>query len=124
ASTTPVPDIVAQAASGDPGIVNIPGTTGSGAFAVATVNVGAGGSITVSADTGNGNPPVSIQLCQTNPTTGQCMSVIGPTVTTQINVSATATFGIFVTGAGMVPFDPANNRVFVRFKDAGGLTRG
>src|SRR6185436_3854783 len=42
ASATPVPDIVALAASGDPGIVNIPGTTGSGAFAVATVNVGAG----------------------------------------------------------------------------------
>jgi hypothetical protein len=124
ASTTPVPDIVALAASGERGIVNIPGATGTGAFAVATVNVGAGGSITVSADTGNGNPPVSIQLCQTNPMTGQCMSVIGPTVTTQINVSATPTFGIFVTGAGMVPFDPANNRVFVRFKDAGGVTRG
>ena len=125
ASTTPVPDIVALAASGDPGIVNIPGTTGSGAFAVATVNVGAGGSITVSADTGNGNPPVSIQLCQTNPTTGQCMSVIGPTVTAQINVSATPTFAIFVAGTGKtVPFDPANNRIFVRFKDAGGVTRG
>jgi hypothetical protein len=24
----------------------------------------------------------------------------------------------------MVPFDPANTRVFVRFKDAGGVTRG
>jgi hypothetical protein len=124
ASTTPAPDIVALAASGDPGIVNIPGATGTGAFAVAAVNVGTGGSITVSADTGNGNPPVTIQLCQTNPTTGQCMSVIGPTVTTQINANATPTFGIFVTGVGSVPFDPANNRVFVRFKDPGGVTRG
>ena len=36
----------------------------------------------------------------------------------------TATFGIFVTGTSTVPFDPANNRIFVRFNDAGGVTRG
>jgi class 3 adenylate cyclase len=42
----------------------------------------------------------------------------------QINANSTPTFGIFVAGTGTVPFDPANNRVFVRFKDAGGVTRG
>jgi hypothetical protein len=125
ASATPVPDIVALAATvtGD-GIVNIPGTTGTGAFAVATVNVGAGGNITASADTGGAVLPVSLSLCQTNPATGQCISAIGPSVTTQINAGATPTFGIFVIGTGNVPFDPALNRVFVRFKDAGGVTRG
>ena len=51
ASTTPAPDIVALAAS-DGGIVNIPGTTGTGVFAVATINLGAGDTITASADTG------------------------------------------------------------------------
>ncbi|HEY7116178.1 MAG TPA: hypothetical protein VH475_06315, partial [Tepidisphaeraceae bacterium] len=57
--------------------------------------------------------------------TGQCMSDIGPTVTTQIDVGATPTFAIFVAGTGeTVPFDPANNRIFARFKDAGGVTRG
>jgi N-acetylneuraminic acid mutarotase len=47
ASATPVPDIVAMAAtpSGD-GIVNLSGTNGVGAFAVATVNVGAGDAFT------------------------------------------------------------------------------
>ena len=125
ASTTPVPDIVALAATlTNDGIVNVPGATGTGVFAVATSNVGTGGSITVSADTGSANLLVGITLCQTNPATGACLASPTQTVTTQINASATPTFGIFVAGTGTVPFDPANNRVFVRFKDAGGVTRG
>jgi hypothetical protein len=123
ASNTPVPDIVALAAASG-GIVNIPGTNGAGAFAVATVNVGANGNITASADTGSATLPVNISLCETNPATGQCISAIGPSVSTTINAGATPTFGIFVQGNGNVPFDPAENRIFVRFKDGGGVTRG
>src|SRR5262249_48551518 len=49
-SASPVPDVVALAATSTrDGIVNISGA-GVAAFAVATVNVGAGGSITASAD--------------------------------------------------------------------------
>jgi hypothetical protein len=103
--------------------MNILGATGTGAFAVATVNVGGSGSITASADTGNATLPVNIFLCQTNPATGQCISAIGSSVTTTINANATPTFGIFVQGRGNVPFDPAANRVFVRF-NSGGVTRG
>jgi hypothetical protein len=125
AALTPVPDIVALAATLiNDGIVNVPGATGTGAFAVATVNVGATGTITASADTGSAVLPVSINLCETNPATGQCISSIGPSVTTQINANATPTFGIFVQGNGDVPFDPAANRIFVRFEDGGGVTRG
>jgi hypothetical protein len=40
ASATPVPDIVAL---GNDGIVNIPEANRNGVFAVATVNLGAGG---------------------------------------------------------------------------------
>jgi len=117
------PDIVAlPAASG--GIVDIPGPNGTGAFAVATVNLGASGSITASADTGSATLPVVINLCQTNPSNGQCISAIGPSVTTQINANATPAFGIFVEGNGNVPFDPAANRIFVRFKDSANVTRG
>jgi hypothetical protein len=125
ASTTPTPDIVALAASADPGIVDIPGANGTGVFAVATVNVGASGSITVTADTGGVSLPVSILLCQTNPQTSACLPP-GPaaSVTTLINAGDTPTYGVFVTGTGVVPFDPANNRIFFRAKDAGGITRG
>lgn len=125
ASATPVPDIVALAAtqSAD-GIVNVPASIGAGAFAVATVNVGASGSITASADTGGAVLPVGVFLCQTDPVTGQCISPVGPTVTTVVGAGETPTFAIFLGAAGSIPFDPAHNRVFVRFKDAGGVTRG
>ena len=125
ASTSPIPDIVALGATlNNDGIVNIPGPSGTGVFAVATVNVGAGGAITVSADTGTATLPVSVAVCETNPATGACLTPVGSSVTTQIVGNATPTFGIFVMWTGLVPFDPAANRIFVRFKDADGVTRG
>ena len=129
ASTTPVPDIVAISATlNHDGIVTIPVSTGVGVFAVATVNLGAGRTITVSADTGVVALPVSIALCQTDPSTGQCVNPTVPTagnhVVTIITLDGAPTFGIFVTGTNTVPFAPATNRIFVRFKDAGGVTHG
>lgn len=123
-SSTPVPDIVALAATlSSDGIVNIPGANGLAAFSVATVNVGASGSITASADTGSALLPVNISLCQTDPANGQCISGIGADVTATINANATPTFAIFVTASGNISFDPAANRIFVRFS-SGGVTRG
>ncbi len=124
ASATPVPDIVALAASGTPGTVDLAGPNGAGAFAVATVNVGAAAAIAVSADTGDVPLPVIINVCQTEPSSGQCISPLGPSVTAAIAAGGTPTFGVFVQGAGNVPFDPAHNRVFVRFRDDTGVTRG
>ena len=126
ASTNPTPDVVALGATiGNTGTVDIPGVNGTGVFAVATVNAGAGGQITVSADTESAALPLSFLLCQTNPATGVCLGRLATSVTTQIDSGQTPTFAIFVTGTGAtVPFDPANHRVFVRFKDAGGVTRG
>ena len=125
ASSTPVMDMVALAATlGNDGIVNVPGPNGTGAFAVATVNMGVGATVTASADTGGVGMPVTLFMCQTNPGTGECISPIGAMVTASVGAGATPTFAIFAAGNGMVPFDPARNRVFVRFRDAGGVTRG
>jgi hypothetical protein len=124
ASTTPVPDIVALAASSDPGIVDIPGAGGTGVFAVATVNVGATSQITASADTGTTTLPVSLFVCQTNPSSGMCLGPLAPSVSTTISANSTPTFGVFVFGGGTVPFDPANNRVNLRFSDPSGAVRG
>jgi hypothetical protein len=125
ASATQVPDIVALAATlNNDGIVNILGTNGAGVFAVATVNVGAGDAFTVSADTGGAILPVNVFVCQTDPQTSICLSPLATSVPTTILSNETPTFGIFVAGAGDVAFVPETNRIFVRFKDSGGATRG
>jgi YVTN family beta-propeller protein len=124
ASTTPVPDIVALAASGDPGYVDIPGATGTGVFAVATVNLGIDATITAAANTGAANLPVTLTLCETNPTSGACMAAPASSVTTDIPPNATPTFGIFVAGGSTVSDMPGVNRVFVSFTDSNGVLRG
>ena len=93
-------------------------------FSVATVNVGASRTITVSADTSGTSLPVTITLCATNAATDACLAARATSVTTQINANATPTFGVFVEGSGSVPFDPATNRIVVRFRDANGVVRG
>lgn len=55
-------------------------------------------------------------------TAGQCVSALGAAVTTTIAASATPTFAVFVTASAPVPFDPANKRSFVRFKDTAPTT--
>ena len=124
-ATNPVPDVIALALTpSSNGILAVP-TGSSGAFAVATANIGIAGGILISADTGSATLPVSLTLCQTNPTTGQCLAAPSSTLTATIGANATPTFSIFATTTGAISFDPANARIFVRFKDAsGGTVRG
>jgi hypothetical protein len=126
ASPASVPDIVALAATSGSGLItDITGPNGVGAFAVATVNVGASGSITVTADTGDAVLlPLSLSVCETDPVTAQCVASPTSSAETTINAGATPTFSIFATGNGNIAFAPATNRIFVRFKDASGVTRG
>ena len=124
ASTTPIPDIIALAASSDPGIVDLTPSSGAGAFAVATVNIGSAATITASANTGSASLPLVINLCQTDPSSGQCISSLSPRVTTAVAANQTPTFGIFLNASGAIPFDPANHRIFVEFSDSQGIVRG
>jgi len=83
ASATPVPDVVALAATvQSDGIVHVTGASMAGAFAVATINLGAGAQITASANTGATSLPVTLALCQTNPQSGQCLAPPAASVTT------------------------------------------
>lgn len=117
-------DVIALAATaGNTGRVEVP-TTGNmvGAFSVAVTNVGTDSLITAAADTGGRALAVqNIEICQTNPTTGACTSTRGPSATVALTSNSTATFAVFVRGTGSaIDNDPARNRVFVRFTDAGG----
>jgi len=125
ASTVQAPDIIALSATltGD-GIVDIPGTDGTGAFAVATFNIGAPSQITVSANTGAAELPVVLSICQTVPATGQCMVPPAPSTATAMATNDAATFSVFVQGSGTVPFQPAVNRVFIQFQDASNAVWG
>jgi hypothetical protein len=105
------------------GVVRVP-AGGSGAFAVAMANVGAGGVVTVAADTGAVGLPVTLALCETVPATGGCLGPPAPEVTRAFRSGETASFGVFVTAAEPIAFAPALHRVFVRGRDAGGVTRG
>ena len=55
--------------------------------------------------------------------TGACLAPPTATVTTNIAANATPTFSVFVRALDTVSFDPASNRVFLRFKQ-GNETRG
>jgi len=125
ASNSPVPDLVALAATlSNDGIVHLSGPAGNGVFSVAAVDVGASDTITVSANTGANQVPVAILLCETNPGTGACVTPAQPSVTIPVAMGATPTFGVFVGAGGAIPLDPANSRIFVVFQDSGNVVRG
>jgi len=124
ASTTAVPDIVALAASADAGYVDISSIDSTGDFAVATINLGSAAQITASVDTGTANLPVTVTLCETDPTSGACLATPTANVTITIAANATPTFGVFLTGSAAVADLPGLNRVFVRFTDQNGVLRG
>lgn len=123
-SQTSVPDLIAVAATIlNTGTVDIPGPSGTGFFSVATSNVGSAGSISVSVDTGGTRLPLTLAVCQTDSATGACLAAPAATVTLPVAAGATGTFGVFATASGNIPFNPAVNRVFVRFSE-GSVTRG
>ena len=123
-SASPVADIVALAATAaGNGVLHVP-AGGAGAFAAASINVGATATLTVSADLGGAALPLAVFLCETNPSTAQCLAPPAPSVQVAIDAKATPTFSVFVNASGAVPLAPAASRVFLRFADAAGAPHG
>jgi hypothetical protein len=122
ADTAPVPDVIALVATvTNDGVAVIPGVNQFGFFSVATVNVGSGSTIEVTADTGGQNVPVGLSLCQTNPDTGACLADPSSSVSLFVDVNDTPTFAVFAQALQAVAFEPARNRVFLRFRESGTL---
>ncbi|HEV2675949.1 MAG TPA: YncE family protein [Aliidongia sp.] len=122
---TATTDVIALAAtaSGD-GIVRIPLSANGAAFAVASANVGAAGALSVSADTGDAALPIALGVCQTDPTTGQCLAIPVSSVPISIAAGGTPTFSVFATATAGVAAAPGAHRIFVHFRDGNGVSHG
>ena len=127
-SGTPVPDIVALAATPtNDGFIALAGGAASAAFSVATVNVGAAGPLTVEIDSNGIELPLQLGLCETDPATGACLTPPVPapgTVATLAATNQTQTFSFFVTSTAEIVANPALLRLRVIFRDANGAIRG
>lgn len=122
ASAAPVADLIMLTATPTGGgIVDVP-VGGLGAFAMATVNVGAGDTLTISADTGAAALPVSVLVCRT--IGGACVAPPALSVTETIGTNETPTYSFFASATAAVAFDPANNRLIISAREAGGALRG
>ncbi len=121
-------DVVAIAATtGNTGINDIPTSVGSGAFVVATTNLGDPESIVASVDDGTAELPLQFFICSTDAATGDCLSDPAGTVNQDMPTNATATFAVFTLltdSNASIAFAPAESRAFVRFRNAAGDLRG
>lgn len=118
----PAPDvIVISATTSRDGTLHL--AQDIGAFAIATDNLGTPGSLTLTADTGTATLPITLALCQTDQS-AQCLATPAGAMDVSFPSGSTPTFSIFAASTGPIGFDPANARIFVRFKDAQGIPHG
>lgn len=127
-TSSPGPDVVALGATvTNDGISHLAVDTRAGFFSVASFNVGVQDNMEVSVDTGSATLPIVTSVCQTDPATGVCINPTVPAaapVAVLIGAGATPTFAVFITASEDIVLDPANKRVFVRFRDSTGIVRG
>lgn len=123
-AAAPVAEIITEAATpANNGILAV-ANGATGAFAVASTNIGAADTIAVTADTGDAYLPVQLTLCQTDPSSGQCLATPAAAISLSFAGQATPTFSVFARSFGPIAFAPASSRIFVRFKDAAGGLHG
>lgn len=119
ASAVQTADVITVAAtpSGN-GIATVP-LNAATAFSVAAVNIGTTESVTVTPGFISSALPLILEICETNPVTGQCFGARSATVNISFIANETRTFSIFVRGTGAaVASAPATNRIVVSFANA------
>lgn len=119
ASAGLTPDIIAitDTPSRD-GVARIPGPDGTALVVAAAINIGIPDDIVVSA-VSSGVSGLPVFVCQTDPSTAQCLAPPTAELRVLSARSVVQTFSFFVQGGGRtVPFLPQSNRLFVRFRSA------
>ena len=126
ASNAPTADILAIISTlSNDGIVDVP-LPGKGLYAAAAINIGAASDITASVDDGGTNLPLTVTLCQSDPSTGACADGSQPEATKRLALASggIVTFTVFVEATAPVPFNPGVNRLHLRLKTNDNVTRG
>ncbi len=117
----PPPDLLAIGVTpSQDGIVHIDPSSGVGFFAAAAVNIGNTGTIKVQADDGDFALPLTLEVCETN-SIGQRIGSCASSLTRTVNADETVfyTVNVFAHEGAYIPFDPALNRLFLRFMEGG-----
>ena len=124
ATQAPVADIVALT-SAPQGKLTLHSSTATGAFLVASLNLGASDQITMSADTGDIALPVGLLVCEFDVSRGTCLAPPHPSTQRNIPRGKTSFYAVFVVGQGKsIALNPATTRVFLRFRDSNNVVRG
>ena len=115
------PDVIAiaQTLSQD-GIVKLPGAGGTTPFVAAAINIGGDRSIVVRPEISGIDLPLTLSICESN-AQAQCLASPTPSVTVEFPRNAAKTFTIYVEipAGSPVPFDPAINRIALKFSEDG-----
>ena len=108
------------ATSTNDGVLDVPAA--GAAFAVSTVNIGANRSINarpvyVRPFSDGSNQVFNAFICETNPTTGQCLAPPATSVTFTARRNQVHTLAVFVQRPANAPaFDPGQRRMLVEFR--------
>jgi hypothetical protein len=125
ASTTPVPDIITNAATAqNNGIFTLDAASGAGAFAIAGVNIGAQDTITV-APRATFSSSLALNICDTTGQAGgACINPPSSDVVVAFETDSARTLSIFGSSTEAIALSPAGRRVMIDFTDSNGKVRG
>ena len=123
-SPAAVPDVIPIGVTpSNDGVVRLQGAAGTNFMAAAATNIGSAATMTVKPVV-TGMSAASVSICETDPGTGACRTTPSATVSRSFATNAVATFSLFVTATGDIPFDPAARRLRLDFVDGNGVVRG
>lgn len=107
------------------GVVRVP-TGRRTAFSMAAVNIGFAETIRVAPEVTFDDPDLHVEICETNPATGACLSSRSSSVTVDFAANEVRTFSLFVgdDDTSDLQFRPINRRIMVFFTTPEGFARG
>lgn len=121
----PVPDLIAVSATPtSDGILTLANESAAGAFAIAVANNGEAAPLTVQPVVSDPALPLTATICETDASTGACLTSRSASLEREFGAGETATYSIFIRAAGPVPFDPAQHRIAFEALDSDNVSRG